>query len=221
LCSNGIKGISTEPIPFRYLTNRIPDFGIRFTHSTMPHIEIISSSVRTGRNSHRAALYFKNYLEENKLATAHILDLNAYQFPLFEERLRLQPVPSAPVLEFAGKVKAADGIIMVTPEYNGGYPASLKNVIDLLYDEWYRKPVAIATVSDGIFGGSQVITSLQFSLWKIRAWTVPAMFPVPKVKEMFDENGTPSDKTAVDKRAQVFVQELLWCVEAKKRMASE
>jgi NAD(P)H-dependent FMN reductase len=94
-------------------------------------------------------------------------------------------------------------------------------VIDLLYDEWYRKPVAIASVSDGIFGGSQVITSLQFSLWKIRAWTVPAMFPVPKVKEMFDENGTPSDKTAVDKRAQVFVQELLWCVEAKKRMASE
>ncbi len=44
--------------------------------------------------------------------------------------------PSEGVLEFAKKVKAADGIIIVTPEYNGGYPASLKNAIDLLYVEW-------------------------------------------------------------------------------------
>ncbi len=80
-------------------------------------------------------------------------------------------------------------MIIVTPEYNGGYPASLKNVVDLLYPAWHRKPVAISTVSDGSFGGTQVITSLQFSLWKIRAWTVPAMFPVPKAQEAFDENG--------------------------------
>jgi NAD(P)H-dependent FMN reductase len=54
----------------------------------MPHIEIISASVRAGRNSHKVALYFKNFLEANELATAHILDLNEYNFPLFEERLR-------------------------------------------------------------------------------------------------------------------------------------
>ena len=113
----------------------------------------------------------------------------------------------------------SDGLHVVTPEYNGGYPASLKNVTDLLYDEWYRKPVAISTVSDGIFGGSQVITSLQFSLWKIRAWTVPAMFPVSKVLESFAEDGTPIEKIEVDKRASRFINELLWCIEAKKRMS--
>lgn len=184
----------------------------------MPHINIISSSVRTGRNSHRVAIYLKNYLQENNLATADILDLNAYNFPLFEERLRLQKTPAANVLEFAEKIKACDGVIIVTPEYNGGYPASLKNVVDLLYDEWHRKPIAISTVSDGVFGGSQVITSLQFSLWKMRAWTVPAMFPVPSVSKTFDESGTPSDKAATDKRATGFINELLWCIEAKKRM---
>jgi NAD(P)H-dependent FMN reductase len=184
----------------------------------MPHIAIISSSVRTGRNSHRVALYFKNYLETNQLATVELLDLQAYNFPLFEERLRLQKDPPAKVLEFAEKIKAAEGVIIITPEYNGGYPASLKNVVDLLYDEWHRKPVAIATVSDGIFGGTQVITSLQFSLWKIRAWTVPAMFPVPKVKEVFNEDGTPADKAATDKRAAVFISELLWCIEARNKM---
>jgi NAD(P)H-dependent FMN reductase len=184
----------------------------------MPHIAIISSSIRTGRNSHRVALYFKNYLEANQLATVEILDLQVYDFPLFGERLRLQKAPLAKTLEFAEKIKAADGVIIVTPEYNGGYPASLKNVVDLLYDEWHRKPIAISTASDGSFGGTQVITSLQFSLWKIKAWTVPAMFPVPKVKESFDENGVAADKAATDKRAAGFINELLWCITAKSKM---
>ncbi|MBK9017966.1 MAG: NAD(P)H-dependent oxidoreductase [Saprospiraceae bacterium] len=149
-----------------------------------------------------------------------MLDLNEYKFPVFDERLRLQENPSKAVLDFAAKIKAADGVLIVTPEYNGGYPASLKNVIDVLYDEWHRKPVAISTVSDGIFGGTQVITSLQFSLWKIRAWTVPAMFPVPKVKDSFDETGKPTDKTGTDKRAAGFIGELLWCVEARNKMST-
>lgn len=186
----------------------------------MPHIEIISASVRAGRNSHKVALYFKNYLEANKLATAKILDLNEYDFPLFDERLRFQESPTEKMLDFSEKIKSADGVLIVTPEYNGGYPASLKNAIDLLYPEWHRKPVAISTVSDGIFGGTQVITSLQFTLWKIRAWTVPAMFPVPSVIDAFDENGDPTSKEAMDKRANIFINELLWCMEAKKRMTN-
>lgn len=184
----------------------------------MPHVAIISSSIRQGRQSHRVALYFKNYLEQNKLATAEVLDLAAYDFPLFDERLRYQKNPSALTLEFAEKIKAADGVIIVTPEYNGGYPAGLKNVIDLLYDEWRRKPIAISTVSAGSFGGSQVITSLQFTLWKIQAWTVPAMFSVPKVQDAFNENGIPNDPALTDKRAKGFIDELLWCIEANNRM---
>ena len=184
----------------------------------MPTIAIISSSVRTGRASHRVALYFKNYLQTNNLASVELLDLNKYQFPVFDERLRYQKDPSPAMLDFAGHIKNADGVIIVTPEYNGGYPASLKNIVDLLYDEWYRKPVAIATASSGAFGGSQVITSLQFSLWKIRAWTVPAMFPVPKVQDAFDENGVPADQAGTDKRAAGFINELIWCVEAKSKM---
>ncbi len=122
------------------------------------------------------------------------------------------------MLDFATKIKTSDGVLIVTPEYNGGYPASLKNVIDLLYDEWHRKPIAIATVSDGAFGGTQVIISLQFSLWKIRAWTVPARFQVSKVNESFDENGKATDQAATDKRAAEFIKELLWCVVAKSKM---
>lgn len=184
----------------------------------MKHIAIISASIRTGRKSHNVALYFQQYIETQQLATVEILDLSVYNFPLFDERLKNLVAPPDAALEFARKITAADGILIVTPEYNGGYPASLKNVLDLLYAEWRKKPIAISTVSDGIFGGSQVITSLQFSLWKIGAFTVPAMFPVPKVQDSFDDTGAATDKAATDKRAGVFIQELLWCMEARSKM---
>jgi NAD(P)H-dependent FMN reductase len=179
----------------------------------MAHISIISSSVRTGRISHRVALYFKKYMEENNLASVEILDLDQYKFPIFDERLKYQKDPSEKLLEFASKIKSSDGVIIVTPEYNGGYPASLKNVVDVFNDEWYHKPIAISTVSDGMFGGSQVITSLLFSLWKIRAWIVTAMFPVPKAQDAFDKDGNATDKVASDKRASRFLEELLWAIQ--------
>lgn len=182
----------------------------------MPKIAIISASVRKGRKSHSVALYFQNYLTQNKLAETEIIDLDKYNFPIFEERLRLIENPTDDMLQLAKTITEVNGVIIVTPEYNGGYPASLKNVIDLLYAEWKRKPIAIATVSAGAFGGSQVITSLQFSLWKIGALTVPTMFPVPTVEKTFSENGTPSDQEATDKKAATFVNELLFWIEAKE-----
>jgi NAD(P)H-dependent FMN reductase len=175
----------------------------------MPHIEIISASIRTGRQSHRVALFFRKFLEEKKLATASILDLKTYGFPLFEERLSKQTNPIPAAKEFSEKVKQAQAIIIVTPEYNGGYPASLKNVIDLLYNEWRRKPIAIAAASDGQFGGTQVVTSLQFSLWKIGALTVPARFHAANVQDAYDENGIPRDLALTEKLAAGFVNELL------------
>ena len=184
----------------------------------MPHIVLIASSVRAGRKSHRVVLYLKKYLEEHQLATTEIVDLKEYDFPVFHERYSRLEAPTSAMQDFREKILKADGVLIVTPEYNGGYPASLKNALDLLYDEWHRKPVAISTASNGSFGGTQVITSLQFSLWKMRAWTVPAMFPVPKVQENYDEEGNPTDKEATDKRAGQFLRELLWCIEAKKKM---
>src|SRR5207253_6022866 len=131
---------------------------------SLMNIIILSASVRTGRKSHRVALFFKDYLLKNNLAKPEIVDLKEIGFPVFDERLKFQSAPIKSALDFAAKIREAGGIIIVTPEYNGGYPASLKNAIDLLIGEWERKPIAISTVSKGDFGGSQVITSLQFSL---------------------------------------------------------
>ena len=73
----------------------------------MRHIAIISSSVREGRKSHNVSLYFQNYLTENKLATTEIIDLKAYNFPIFEGTLKTLINPAKNVLEFADKIKNA------------------------------------------------------------------------------------------------------------------
>jgi NAD(P)H-dependent FMN reductase len=192
-------------------------FHIHAMNPHMPHIVIISASVRIGRKSHRVALYFQDSLVKQNLATAEILDLSAYQFPVFTERLKYLPSPSPDIIEFAEKIRNADGVMIITPEYNGGYPASIKNVIDLLYAEWHHKPIAISTVSDGSFGGTQVIYSLLFTLWKMHAWVIPAMFPVPNVESAFAETGHPEKKSTED-RAKIFLDEFFWCISAKTKM---
>ena len=188
--------------------------------SEIPHIAIISSSVRTERNSHRVALFFENYLKGGKLCTTEILDLKELNFPIFNSPFKFQKEPTKETVDFAKKIETCDGIIIVTPEYNGGYPASLKNVIDLLYDEWYHKPVSISTVSTGLFGGSQAITSLQFILWKMHALTTTEMFPVPKVTEAFNELGKPTDEVLIHKLAEVFIKELIWCIHVSKQISN-
>ncbi|HLP71325.1 MAG TPA: NAD(P)H-dependent oxidoreductase [Bacteroidales bacterium] len=184
----------------------------------MDHICIISSSIRKERFSHRAALYLSAILKDRYHAEVEILDLLEYNFPLFEERLKYLDAPTAETLDFAEKVRKADGLILVVPEYNGGYPASIKNVIDLLTDEWRRKPVAFAVVSNGQFAGSQVIFSLQFTLWKIMALTVSPAMRIADIETSIDENGIPADKALMDKKASATIKELLWHIEAVRRM---
>lgn len=183
----------------------------------MLKIAIISGSIRTGRKSHNVAKYFEKYIKENKLAEAEILDLKEFNFPVFEERLMFQKNPSEKAKLFSEKIIAADAVIIVSPEYNGGYPASIKNAIDLLVKEWYHKPVGLVSVSSGGFGGVNAMVLLQSVLIKIKA-VVPVTFPVPKVEESFDEEGNAKDKEGTNKRAAAFMKELMWFAEAFNKM---
>ena len=183
----------------------------------MYHISIISSSIRIGRKSHNLALYFQKYLKTTRQATVEILDLKQYDFPIFEERLKNQKSPSLEALEFKNKIIASDAIIIVTPEYNGSIPASLKNVIDLLFEEWQKKTIAFATASSGDFGGLQALTHLEFMFWKIGAVCISKNFPVSKVHEKFDDFGNPINKEEIDEFAKIFIDELFNCIDSEKK----
>jgi len=182
------------------------------------HIAIISGSVRIGRQSHRVAKYFQNYITAHNLATAEILDLKEFNFPVLEERLSHTENPTKEQKLFAEKITKADAVIVVFPEYNGGYSASIKNAIDLLYNEWYHKPVGLASVSNGNFGGMNAMSLIQTVFLKIKAVPVSATFPVPLVQDNFDEDGNAINKEVTDKRAAAFLKEVLWFAEAFGKM---
>lgn len=182
----------------------------------MYRISIISSSVRTDRKSHNVALYLEKYINDNKVAKVEIIDLKQFDFPIFEERLKFQTKPSLEALEFKNKIIASDGIIIVSPEYNGSIPASLKNVIDLLYEEWQSKSIAFSTASSGELGGLQALTHLEFVFKKIGAFVDRSNFSISKVQDMFDDFGVPTEKEKTDELAKIFIEEFIKFIKRNK-----
>lgn len=178
----------------------------------MKKIAIISSSVRDGRLSHRTALFFQRHITANHLAECEILDLKTYGFPLFNERLRYQLDPAPEVVDFANRVVAADGVIFVTPVYNGSFPASLKNVIDLLYKEWRRKPVAVVSTTYTPTPGIATIQQIQTIMLKMGALVTPALATVTDVATELAEGGQPADPGKFIPRMQPVIDELLWLI---------
>ncbi|MCB0770218.1 MAG: NAD(P)H-dependent oxidoreductase [Flavobacteriales bacterium] len=186
----------------------------------MSQLAIISASVRSGRKSHHVALHLA-LKAKDKGHTVDMLDLSELNFPVFEERLKFMEAPSGQVVDYAERFRKADGIIIVTPEYNGSFPASLKNVMDLLTEDWKGKPVSICTVSSGAFAGTQVMQQLLFPLWKIKAWVVPSSMQVPRVQEQFGPDGDVlMDTEGWERRTGTFLQDLEWAIEARRRMAA-
>jgi NAD(P)H-dependent FMN reductase len=135
-------------------------------------------------------------------------------FPMMEERLRFRDDAPPRVIEFAGKVARADTLVIVSPEYNNGYPGVLKNALDYLGPaEYKRKPIAIVTVSGGRFGGLNALAQLRLVSLGMGAFPVPAALPFSRVQDVFAEDGTLKE-LAYEKRADAFIAEVVWFAEA-------
>jgi len=119
------------------------------------------------------------------------------------------------VVEFAGKIARADFVVIVSPEYNNGYPGVLKNALDYLGPEYKRKrkPMAIVTVSGGGFGGLNALAQLRLVTLGMGAFPIPAALPFSRVQDVFSEGGELKD-LAYEKRADAFIAEVLWFTEA-------
>lgn len=181
----------------------------------MKSILIISTSLRDGRSSHRVAQYLDTFLREKGMSV-DLLDLKKAQYPLFEERIHMIESPSPEMQDLSDRVKKADAVIFVVPEYNGSFPASYKNVVDVLGPEWMHKPVAFAPVSAGSFGGAMALSPALFTIWRVGAMPVNAFFPVPTAYDAFDENGVPANLEQTNERAEKFIQEIEWAIGASK-----
>lgn len=179
----------------------------------MYYVPVILGSVRRGGESAKVATFLVNSLAHRPGVNTELLDLKRFALPMMEERLRFRDDAPPAVLEFSGHMSRADAIVIVTPEYNSGYPGVLKNALDYLKEEYRRKPFGIVTVSAAWSGGVLCLTALRQVILHLGGVPIPATLSVPRVQEVFDDQGQLLDQ-ALQRRVNTYIEELLWFTEA-------
>jgi len=111
--------------------------------------------------------------------------------------------------EWRDAIVKADGLVIVSPEYNHGYPGTLKAVLDLLLKEYIHKAVAFVGVSAGPWGGTRVIEAMVPMVRELGLAVTFSDLNFPYVQRTFDANGKLLD-SAFEQRAKDFLDELVW-----------
>ena len=115
------------------------------------------------------------------------------RFPLFEEGL----APSAELVALHAALGAAQGLVIVSPEYNAGLPGHLKNAVDWLStmkpSPWSGLPVLLCAASPGAFGGARGLGAWRVTLANMGAIVAPEGLTVPHADQQLDSNGTPTE----------------------------
>ncbi len=130
----------------------------------MLNIKIIVGSTRPGRFSEALLPWLQSAIAARTEITAEVIDLRDHPLPFFNAPMSPAYVENGDygndaINAFAEKIREADGFIIITPEYNHGPSAEVKNALDVLYREWNQKPVAF--VSYGSAGGARAVEQLR------------------------------------------------------------
>ncbi len=179
----------------------------------MFYVPIILGSIRRNRESIKAARFVLRNLQQRAGIETELIDLKELNLPMMEERLRFRDDAGSNIVEFSAKIARASSILIVTPEYSGGYPGVLKNALDYLRPEYRRKPFGIVTVSAVATGGILCLSSLRQIILHMGGVPIPASLMVPNVQQAFDAEGNPTDPK-LNQQAKAFLDELLWFTEA-------
>ncbi|HYO90082.1 MAG TPA: NAD(P)H-dependent oxidoreductase, partial [Pyrinomonadaceae bacterium] len=111
--------------------------------------------------------------------------------------------------DFSATIQRADGLVIVTPEYNHGYPGMLKHLLDTNLKEYIHKAVGVCGVSAGGFGGTRVIENLLPVLRELGLVTIFWDGNFSGAQKLFDSEGNLLDQSYV-KRIEKFLKELVW-----------
>jgi NAD(P)H-dependent FMN reductase len=103
----------------------------------------------------------------------------------------------------------ADGLVLVCPEYNHGYPGALKALLDTCLKEYIHKAVGVVGVSAGPYGGTRAIEALLPVLRELGLVTIFWDVNFANVRSLFAEDGTLKDP-AWSRRMGKFLNELIW-----------
>jgi NAD(P)H-dependent FMN reductase len=170
-----------------------------------PHLSIpvILGTPRQGRLSEHVARVVIEQLCKRGDVTTALVDVRT---------LELSSMDAGEAIKDAGfseTVLRADGLVIVAPEYNHGYPGMLKHVLDTNLKEYIHKPVGLCGVSAGGFGGTRVIESLLPVLRELGLVTIFWDVNVSGAGKVFDAQGRLLDP-ALPRRIEKMLGELIW-----------
>lgn len=168
-------------------------------------LPVLLGTSRKDRQSEHVANWLVGKMGERNDIETRLFDVRDFVLPQDDYGTELgEQFP-----EWRDAIVRADGLVIVTPEYNHGYPGSLKGVLDLLLKEYIHKAVAFVGVSAGPWGGTRVIESM---VPMVRELGLAACFSdlnFPLVRSKFDGEGDLLDD-AYEKRIGGFLDELAW-----------
>lgn len=181
-------------------------------------IVVICGTVREKRMSIHAANFL---VEQFKTAGVRVSLVDFTELPLPFINTPLEPseykgnYPDANVTQWSQIAKAADAFVIVTPEYNHGYPGVLKNALDWLYDEYDMKPLGLVGVSSGLVGGARAIEQLRELAGGFGMYDIKPTIMVRTVSKVFDEQGKLIDEKLL-KQVPKFVETLITAAKMMK-----
>ncbi|MCK0093288.1 NAD(P)H-dependent oxidoreductase [Rhodococcus sp. HNM0563] len=171
---------------------------------------IIVASVREGRVAPVVANWFAE-------AARRYSTVDAQEFDIDIIDLARTPLPQelsggSEVEAFTRRIDAAEAFVVVTSEYNHGYPAALKTAIDSVKHEWRAKPVGFVSYG-GLSGGLRAVEQLRQVVVEVHMVPVRESVSFHRVKHAFDADGTTRDGAAID-AAERMLGQLEWWVHA-------
>lgn len=192
---------------------RCPKDHIRIDEATFPMTEdkleilVVEGTAREGRKSIRPARYVTRRLEDRG-HEPELFDLDDREIPMLNHtRYSDNDKHPEDIEEFGRKVEQADGLVVVSPEYNHSIPGSLKNLLDHLYPEYDGKPFSFVTVSGGGFGGVRCLKDLRDLTATFGGYPGPDI-PVSNVGQTFNEDSELEDEAYVD-RFENFIDDVV------------
>jgi NAD(P)H-dependent FMN reductase len=175
------------------------------------NVAVILGSVRSERMGLRVARYVVAKCAERGYVPT-LVDPVEFRLPLIDKMYKEYSPGTAPgeLERLATIIKAADAYVIVSAEYNHSIPPALSNLLDHFLEEYFFKPSAIVCYSAGAFGGVRAAMQLRAMLPEMGMPCIPSLLPFPKVHEVFDAEGKPTDPTRTGKATSKFLAELEW-----------
>jgi NAD(P)H-dependent FMN reductase len=166
-------------------------------------IPVILGTARKGRASENVARFVLGEMQKREGVETELIDILDLNFPNTDAGEALKHTG------FAESVARADGLALVVPEYNHGYPGLLKHVLDSNLKEYIHKAVGVCGVSAGGLGGARVIENLLPVLRELGLVTIFWDGNFSRAQKLFDNEGKILDGAYV-KRIDKFLGELIW-----------